>query len=410
MIIVLAHAKDALADFPDAGQEALQQYLRQQKTTDQQDEVVQQAKALIVAPINEINHTFADWPDFFAAAARLARISILRPVTPQEQQVMSAWRTAALADEQRFSQIMYERTNLAMWGNCGQTTMLVQGRLRANYAARTDTVRTVTYKGGIVAGLEAQLKQLPPDAGKIDIVDCDLGGVHNFLIEARHDGTRYLIQGYQGLYPAPWWTADTVRNPVSGQPVEEELHGFRARYGLGQDISPLYDDFVAAIVALAQQGYQGYVRQQPAWRSLPFHTTDKNATVLVTKPDVKVGTFRVRNADAVRIAMGNVQGSLCAQATLSLPVPEAPVDQAGVADALRRLGLTAAYSKDPSGTHLFKVTAVDNGPQELKARAILLVDGLEVPWLRSTDLPAAGAVNVVYSFRGTETVAACTIR
>jgi hypothetical protein len=401
MIIVRSYSNQALVDFPQEGQ----QVARQQEPL-MPNQLIQLINGLIAAPQLEVDFTFDNWDGLVAAARRALRLTVFRPVTAAERIVAADWMTRALNSGAEFNTVL---NIVSIWANCGKTTLNAVGRLRDNYNATISQTEINNYENGVTAGLDAKLKTLPASAAEVIILDCDLQGLHNFLIEAHHGGVRYLTQGYQSQYSAPWWVTDVPYEPLSGVVVGQEFADFRRDYGNGADVTARYDRFCGLLAAIVQDGFGAYYQNAPAWRALPFWPRDKNAEDYVGKPYLRVSVMRVRNPAAVRVTCGNLQGPLSTQGVLSLPAPPRAVHAATVIQVLARLGLTAS-STEAAGVYRFKVDATPNAPQVLKGKFVTRVGIHNVAWITANDLPQIGStLDVGYNAAGLDVAVQCTV-
>jgi hypothetical protein len=404
MIIVLQHSQGPLDGLPVAGIEMARKL--EQRTPDQ---LITLITGLITDKVDQARYTFETWADLVAAGQRLLVISMTRPVLPAEVQLAAAWKESALTYSGDYPIILRELSKT--WANCGATTGNVLSRLRGNYGATVSRVEARYFEGGQSAGLTAKLREVPASAAEVYIFDCDLQGIHNFLIEAHSDGRRYLVNGYQGGYSAVWWVCDSVYDPVDDRTDRRDVAELRPAYGNGQDIAALYDNFTDMLARTVQSGFGDLIGQRPVWRLLPFRPTDEAPLKFNNLPFMQVALFKIRNAQAVTNTIGGPARSLCVQAVLSLPITAPVVNPGEVLLAIAKLGLQASHSTDNKGTNKFKV---DNDPTGqhvvLKGKLITRVGLKEIERLSQADIPPSGqSIDVGYSAAGVEAVITRTV-
>jgi hypothetical protein len=398
-LIVQAHSPDPLtAPLPAPGQQAIAQVEPHapQRLVTLVDNLIQDGTNTV--------HSFATWADLAQAARRLMTISMFNAVRPAEQQVLATWRAGALNGTGDYTAAQREIS--MTWSNCGETAKNVLARLRANYGATISHVSKDTFTSNNIAGLNGALMRVPPGAHQIYILDCDLQGVHNFLVEVHSNGDRYLVQGYQGAYSAPWWVSDGLYEPTNPETNLADVVNLRPQYGNRVNIAGVYPNLVPILAALVQHGYNTDYAGTPAWRQLPFKPSDPAPTKIHDLPYLQVDLFILRNPQVVYANMPGVNGSVCAQAALSLPITPPAVNVLEVQQVIARLGLQAAHSTDGrTGEHKFKMTADSTGAHtaQIVNKVLLRVGGHEIDVVRQTDLPARGQmVEVGYMQAGLE--------
>jgi hypothetical protein len=399
VIVVSEYSQDPLVDFPEAGREVARRLEAREP-----DRLIALIEGLVNDRADQARYTFKTWADLVKAAQRLLVISMMHPVLPAEVQLASAWKVSALTDSGDYGAVLRDLSRT--WANCGATAGNVLTRLRANYAATVSKAEDRYFEGGQSAGVTAKLRELPADPSEVYIFDCDLQGMHNFLIESHSDGRRYLINGYQGGYSAVWWVCDSAYDPVDDLTDRRDVAEFRPVYGNGQNISNRYDTFTDFIAAIVQGGFSVLSGQRSVWRLLPFRPTDDGPLKVRDLPYLKVSLFKIRNAQLVAQTIGDPPRSLAVQAVLSLPIPAPLTDPGEVLLALTKLGLTASHSVDNRGTHKFKV---DNDPTGqhlvLKGKLISRVGLKEIDRLSQADIPLSGQnIDVGYTAAGVEAV------
>ena len=395
MITVQEYSQEALKELPEPG---IQEIRRQEKVAP--DALIELIKSLIGNP--QGNYIMPAWSDLVLCAHRLLLIAALHPVTPAEQQVMGEWQ-ATLLSGGSFKNISQEIS--VKWANCAQTALNVIDRLRQNYGATISRSATQTINGGQGGLVAPELNKVPASPDQVYILDCDLQGIHNFLVEAHSDGKRYLIQGYQGFYSAVWWSSASAYDATLDLPGPEGVTKERDSYGKGQDINALYGRFVPLVATLVQEGFNALSGGRSTWRQLPFNPADNAALAIKELPYLKVYVYIIRNPRSVYASLNGLAGSLCVQAAQSLPVPFV-VDSGTVIGALGRLGLTATYQLAQQA-HTFRVTADAQGQPlpSLKEKSILRVGLTDITRLTPADLPAQGQpVEVGFPAAGLEQV------
>ncbi len=399
MIIVSEYSQNPLAEFPETGRE-----IARKLEAREPDRLIALIERLVTDNTDQARYTFKTWADLVAAARRLLVISMMHPLLPAEVQLAAAWKASALTDSGDYGAVL---RNLSItWANCGATAGNVLTRLRGNYGATVSKAEDRYFEGGQSAGVTAKLRELPAGPSEVYIFDCDLQGMHNFLIEAHSDGRRYLINGYQGGYSAVWWVCDSAYDPVDDRTDRRDVAEFRPVYGNGQDISSRYDTFTDFIAAIVQDGFSALSGQRSVWRLLPFRPTDEGPLKIRDLPYLKVSLFKIRNAQLVAQTIGEPPRSLAVQAVLSLPIPAPQVDPAEVLLALTKLGLKTSHSVDNRGTHKFKA---DDDPTRqhlvLKGKLISRVGLKEIDRLSQADIPPSGqTIDVGYNAAGVEVV------
>ncbi len=396
-LIVLAHSHAPLTTpLPVPGQQAIAQV---------EQHAPQRLVALVENCINDGTTTvyqFATWAELAEAAKRLMTISMFNAVTPAEQPVLTAWRAGAL----NASMAGARKEISVAWANCGETAKNVLTRLRVNYGATISHMTSDTFTAATIAGLNAALTQTPPGAGEIYILDCDLQGVHNFLVEVHSNGDRYLIQGYQGAYSAPWWVSDGLYEPTAPESDLADVVNLRPVWGAGVNIGATYANLLPILATLVQQGYSAAHAGATAWPQLPFKPSDPAPTKIRDLPYLQVDRFVLRNPGVVYGNMPGVAGSVCAQAVRSLPVVPPVVNVAEVQHVIGHLGLAAAHTTEVrTGDSKFKVTAdlLAPAPTPIVNKVLLRVGAHGIDVVTRNDLPAQGQlVEVGYMQAGLE--------
>ncbi|HEU5157509.1 MAG TPA: hypothetical protein VFU43_10975 [Streptosporangiaceae bacterium] len=356
-------------------------------------------------------YTFATWDDLAQAAKRLMTISMFNAVLPAELHVLANWQAGALTGSMAAAKGEISKA----WANCGETAKNVITRLRANYGATISFVARDDFTSTHMAGLNGALMRVPPGAQEIFILDCDLQGAHNFLIEVHSNGDRYLVQGYQcqdqssgdrDSYSAPWWVSDGLYEPTYPDSDLSDVANLRPQWGNRANIAGLYGNLVPILAAVVQHGFTATHAGAPAWPQLPFKPSDPSPMKTTEPPLLRVDLYALRNPQAVYANMPGVNGSVCAQAALSLPIPAPAVNVAEIQQVIGRLGLQAAYTfNDHIGEHKFKVTADLTGAHtaQIVNKVLLRVGSHEINVVRQTDLPPHGqVVEVGYMQAGLE--------
>ncbi|WP_019633062.1 hypothetical protein [Actinomadura atramentaria] len=386
MIIVNEYSDKPLDDLPAAGRERIREVERNAP-----DAVLATAAALI-ADSTGPTYTYAKWADFTAAARDVATLtSVFNPVRDAERAIVAEWRDAALARTGAHTELA--RRLSARWSNCGMTSVNVMTALRGNYTATISLTERFEFRYDTAGEIARELNRVPAGAGEIHLLDCDLSGIHNFVVEVHHDGSRYLVQGYQGGYSALWWVTDSVYDPVEADTVRTEaLSTLRGDWGGGRNIAARHDGLVANLTALIKDGYNAVTRAgSSVWRQLPFGPHDQAPLAYKDAPFLRVDRFVLRNPAAVRAAANGVGGALSVQGVRAPLSPVPPADPADVVRALAELGLTATHSvEDRSGASKFKVTD-DRQAQALKNKLVTRVGTIEVDRLTPAALPARGS-------------------
>lgn len=335
-------------------------------------------------------YTYGTWTDLAAAVQRFMLISVLRPALDEERALMSRWKASALNNTPEYGEAL--RAISRQWANCGETTRNVLARLRDNYDATISLTEVTDFKAGTSQALAAKLNSVPGSPAEIYILDCDLQGIHNFLVEAHSDGSRYLVQGYQGGYSALWWVTDSAADPTDDRTDRSDVLSPRKAFGNGNNITPRYANFVKHLCAVVDNGFAAKIWEKPVWPQLPFRPADKAVVAFNDLPYLRVSLYRVRNPQAVRDRMRLPAGSVCVQAVLSLPLPPRPVDPLEVIAALGRLGLQATHTVEQrSQTDKFKIDADTTGQHPgLAGKLAARVGAKEIGRITSADLPPNG--------------------
>lgn len=404
MIVVQQYSLNPLTDFPAPGRQMAQK-LEQREL----NKLITLIEGLIADAVDPATYTYDTWDSLITAAQRLLVISMIRPVLPAEVQMAATWKTSALTGSGAYTATLRDISML--WANCGATTGNVLTRLRVNYGATISKTEDTYFNGGQSAGVTNKLRELPANPAEVYIFDCDLQGIHNFLIEAHSDGRRYLVNGYQGGYSAVWWVCDSAYDPVDDRTDRRDAEEFRPAYGNGQDIAALYNNFTNLLATMVQSGFSELVSSRPAWRLLPFRPMDPDPLKIKEPPFLKVALFKIRNAQPVANTIGGAPRSLCVQATLSLPIAGPVRNDNEVLLALTQLGLQASHSVDNRGTHKFKVDAdPTNQHLVLKGKLVTRVGLKEIDLLSRADIPPSGqTIDIGYTAAGVEAVVTRTV-
>ncbi|MFD0902822.1 hypothetical protein [Actinomadura sediminis] len=410
-LTVKSHSLDALtAPLPPEGEDAIKQFVRhgastlvaresdrradpsaKEAHTEQRAQgLVDYVNALIRDETTEEAHEFATWQDLAAAARRLMSVSIFNAVLPAEREVLKSWRASALEGGEAHSKMQRELSTT--WANCGTVALNAVKRLRANYGATISPIKETKCEKSWTAEIEDALKLKPSDQNEIYILDCTLGGIHNWLVEAHHDGKRYLIQGYQGAYSAPWWVTDALVDPADLDADLSLVEEPRKKYGVQSDIAAHYDKFIKNLSQIVTDGFNAQSRSgAPVFRELPFDPADKKPAATSGFPILQVQQYTLRNPQAVRMTMPGVSGPLCAQAVLSLPLAVRPLEGQEldeVKQTFAKLGLGCDY-RFAADDHEIRVPRGDKNAA-LRGKRVLRI-GLHAPeTVRPSDLPAPG--------------------
>jgi hypothetical protein len=405
MVIVKEYSSEPLTELPEAGRSKVAEI---EKDKDARAALITLIEGLIKEEASTAD-VFGTWDALVEGAQRLLPITVLRPVLAAEKRIMAAWRDSALTGS-GFGDV--RRNMSVVWGNCGMTTLNVMARLRNNYGATISLTDRVTFTKDTSDGLKAAMTRKPTESGEIFLLDCDLQGIHNFLVEVHSDGKCYLIQGYQGAYTAVWWVSAGLADPAIDKPVPSALVGIRSGSGGGQNISGSYEKLTALLLSIVNDGFNVLVDGSKAWRQLPFYPDDPAPAKISDLPYLKIDLYRIRNPQAVLGSTGALSGALSVQAVLSLPIEAPAVNVDEVTAALAKLGLTVTYKLDTGNYHKFTVTDDKQGTPlpSLKGKLVIRVGGKEVTRLSRTDLPETGQqVEVGYLQAGVEKTVTRTV-
>ncbi|GAA2121438.1 hypothetical protein [Actinomadura alba] len=405
MIVVEEYSASALSTLPEVGKERIRQV---EKVAP--EALVGFIDRLVSDGKDTSAQRYRTWDEFIDSARRLLTVSVFRPVLPEEELVMAGWHESALTGAD-YKDVLGRLS--VLWANCGMTTVNILSRLRENYGATISHTERNDFTKDTVGLAVTKLKEKPAGPDEIYILDCDLGGLHNFLVEVHHDGTRYLVQGYQGGYSAIWWSSNTPYDPVEREANKSDIDQWRTDWGGGDNISDRYDELLD-LLALLVQDTQATKSGKSVWRQLPFMPGDNAALArkgAYNALDLRVDVYKLRNPAAVYGTLNARMGSLCVQGVLSLPIEPRKVDQDEVVKALGLLGLQVTCQVEVrTGTYKFKVDADRVGPgQGLKGKLITRVGAREINRLTCADIPpTGGTIDVGYTQAGVERVASRT--
>jgi hypothetical protein len=235
------------------------------------------------------------------------------------KRTFATWAAAAQAALETPQPMLDPAVQARRYANCGQTSEIVLESLQTRYPALAGLKRNavpVSYDTGNRANLRQVLVQVPAH-GNFLLLDCSFPAVHTFLLEVHPDGRRYLVQGYQGAYRAPWWQGTDDASLVIAPPINPHnetqvtkynqavltVTGARAVFGLGQAISAQAMTGLAdTLVSAFDDGtWATFAR---AWPNLPFCPTSGETESVGLRggaPAIQVTSFTVPGAAGTSI-------------------------------------------------------------------------------------------------------------
>ncbi|MEU8179681.1 hypothetical protein AB0B85_15075 [Micromonospora sp. NPDC049044] len=266
--------------------------------------------------------TFDTWADAVRAATTYAQDEFAGNTDQRQRDealdntVLDRLGAAVLSTGRTGDPQIERRDKSRRWANCGLAAFQIREQLQAK-GGKLVRQSLQAYGVGKGADLKKALLALPASADTVLLLDCQFPQVHNFIIEAHHDGSRYLAQGYQGSYFAHWWLG--LDDSYSGTPTAEIL-ALRERYGLGRRITAAdYESLLDGLAAAISSDWQETADQ---WKTLPFNPDRQEVDGIrhrSNSPTFLVEAFELCQPAVARAALGGHNGpSLSELATRGL--------------------------------------------------------------------------------------------
>jgi hypothetical protein len=265
---------------------------------------------LVAWSCDKASRTYLTWQAAIVAAADEVDVE-------QERRKAAATTpghmAAREADDQigaRLGQVAPQVERARKFSNCGQTVILVLEGLEPSIPALAPLRQNsapVTINQANRGNLQALLTHLPV-LGQVSLIDCTFPAVHTFLIEAHHDGRRYLIQGYQGVYVASWWQGTEDAGLVLA-PLNRGVADWQTKYDATKNSLRAVRNRFGNRTAIAQHDWNAFVTNLTTafaggdwasfaieWLNLPFAPTTGESESISKRGDIptlQIATFDV---------------------------------------------------------------------------------------------------------------------